>query len=173
MSQRKSHQGLKHRLRDAPDKQARAAILDRLPHERGFGKPPVETQFKRGNQFGKGRNKGSKNFETLFDEAFAETVEVTTAGKKRRLSKDEIGLRQLSNHVTVGNLQALKLYVDTRMKLSRRYDQIGVDGDPPASEARPTAPSWLAGVDVDRLGIEELIEFRDLAVIRQSIPSRR
>ena len=60
----------------------------------GYKKPPLHTRFKKGQSGNpRGRPKGSKNFSTLLAEALNEPVIVAEDGKRRRISKRELGVR--------------------------------------------------------------------------------
>jgi Family of unknown function (DUF5681) len=109
--------GLKRRLRGA-SKEERATILDGTPYEVGFGKPPRQTRFEIGNQAGRrGRPRGSENLATIVEEEFDATIEVTEAGKRRRLSKRRVGIRQLANKIATGDIKATALYIELLSKL--------------------------------------------------------
>ena len=61
----------------------------------GYKRPPVETQFKKGNKpRGGGRQRGSKNFETLIKDWLASEVAVIENGRKTRLSGKEALVRR-------------------------------------------------------------------------------
>jgi len=103
--------GLKKRLRGA-NEEDRKKILDGLAYKVGFGKPPVATQFKRGNEAGPGRPKGSKNLLTMLKEEAAVPIEVTENGKRCSLPKSQVGFRQLMNKVAQGDIKAIALYLN-------------------------------------------------------------
>src|SRR5512139_3184948 len=104
--------GLKQRLRQA-DGEQRGAILDGLPYEVGFGKPPQNTRFALGNQAGKrGRPKNSENLDTIVKEEFDAKIVVTEGGKSRKLSKRRVGVRQLANKVASGDIKSFSQYIE-------------------------------------------------------------
>jgi Family of unknown function (DUF5681) len=109
--------GLKRRLRGA-SKEGRAAILDGVTYDVGFGKPPRQTRFGIGNQAGRrGRPKGSENLATIVEEEFDAVIEVTESGKRRMCSKRRVGVRQLANKIATGDIKALALYIELLSKL--------------------------------------------------------
>jgi hypothetical protein len=108
--------GLKARLRNA-DKEERTELLEGLPYEVGFGKPPRATRFKHGNKAGqRGRPKGSENVITILEQEAAVPIEVTDGGKRCKMSKRRVGLRQLANKVASGDIKALTLYLELLRK---------------------------------------------------------
>lgn len=78
-------------------------------YEVGRGRPPRHSQFKSGGPGGPGRPKGSKNRATLFTEAFDSPRPVTVEGRRRRMTAQELGYRQLAMLVAKGDLRAINL----------------------------------------------------------------
>ena len=101
----------------------------------GYGKPPLHTRFQKGRSGNpKGRPKGSKNFATLLTEALDEKVQVTEDGKRRRVSKRELVVKQLVNKSASADLRAIKQLTD----IVERAERHAVDSPappPPASIA--------------------------------------
>jgi Family of unknown function (DUF5681) len=109
--------GLKNKLREA-DEEKRQEILDGLPYDVGFGKPPRETQFKPGNQAGRrGRPKGSKNLATIVAEQAAAPILVQQGDKQRYLPKQEVAVWQMMNKAAAGDLKATTVFLDLIRKL--------------------------------------------------------
>ena len=76
----------------------------------GYKKPPLHTRFQKGQSGNpRGRPKGSKNFSTLLAEALNEPVVVTEDGRRRRISKRELGFKQLANKFAMAEAQATKI----------------------------------------------------------------
>jgi hypothetical protein len=89
----------------------------------GYGKPPIETRFKRGQSGNpKGRPPGAKNLATLLDEALNELVVVSENGGRKRISKRKAAFKQLVNEAAKGNWRALKLLVDILQDLEHRSE---------------------------------------------------
>lgn len=93
------------------------------PYKVGKGKPPVHTQFKKGNKLGKGRPKGAKNFKTIVNEVLGAKVTAKIHGKAVKISKTELAMHQLSNKAGAGDLKA----IDKVIAMEERY---GLQEDP-------------------------------------------
>lgn len=77
-------------------------------YEVGYGKPPKEYQFKKGQSGNKkGRPKNSKNTYVLLDEILSQTIPITENGKLMHISKRNALLIQLVNKAVKGDLKAL------------------------------------------------------------------
>ena len=85
---------------------------DDAPYAVGFGRPPKEHQFKKGQISNrKGRERGSKNLSTLLKRTLDErvTVKDKTSGKKVTKTKRELIIAQLVNGSANADLRALSL----------------------------------------------------------------
>ena len=106
MGTRKASLDLKRRIQDAtPDE--RALLLDGMPYEVGFGKPPKQSRFQPGQSGnGRGRPKGTKNLSTIVKEELWAPVEVTDRGKRHKLPKVQVAVRQQVNAACANNPKA-------------------------------------------------------------------
>ena len=87
----------------------------------GYGKPPRHGGFQKGRSGNpKGRPKGSKNFATLLTEALDEKVQITVDGKRRRITKRELVVKQLVNKSASADLRAIKQLTDIVEGVERR-----------------------------------------------------
>jgi hypothetical protein len=87
----------------------------------GYGKPPRHRGFQKGRSGNpRGRPKGSKNFATLLAEALDEKVQVTEDGKRRRVTKRELVVKQLVNKSAAADLRAIKQLTDIVERVERR-----------------------------------------------------
>lgn len=92
-------------------------------YEVGYGKPPQHSQFKPGQSgYSGGRKKAKKSPSELLDKILAEHMTVSEAGKSRRMTKQEVFLRQLVAHAIASDRQAVKLILDY---LGKRQEQPG------------------------------------------------
>jgi hypothetical protein len=90
-------------------------------YEVGYGKPPRHAGFQKGRSGNpKGRPKGSKNLATLLTEALDEKVQVTEDGKRRRVTKRELVIKQLVNKSASADLRAIKQLTDIVERAERR-----------------------------------------------------
>ena len=94
---------------------------DRKPDYRvGYKKPPLHTRFRKGQSGNpRGRPRGSKNFSTLLADALNEPVVVTEDGKRRKISKRELGVRQLVNKFAMAEAQATKILLGLMQERDR------------------------------------------------------
>ena len=92
-------------------------------YEVGYGKPPRDTRFKRGQSGNpRGRPPGAKNLSSLLNEALNELVVVTENGGRKRISKRRAAFKQLVNDAAKGEWRALKLLVDILQDIERRSE---------------------------------------------------
>ena len=111
--------GLKQRLRNA-GRDERAAILEDLPYEVGFGKPPPAGRFSKDNQpTRRGRRKRARDPISILDEELSATIEVIDGGRPRRMSKFRVGARQFANSLATGDSKAMAKVLDHYRKSGR------------------------------------------------------
>ena len=97
----------------------------------GYKKPPLHTRFRKGQSGNpRGRPRGSKNLSTLLTDALNEPVVVTEDGKRRKISKRELGVRQLVNKFAMAEAQATKILLG----LIQERDRLAAE----ASAERPS-----------------------------------
>jgi hypothetical protein len=102
----------------------------------GYGKPPRHRGFQKGRSGNpKGRPKGSKNFATLLTEALDEKVQVTEDGRRRRIAKRELVIKQLVNKSAAADLRAIKQLTDIVQ---------GIEGRTGAAHAPPSPQAFTA-----------------------------
>ena len=107
---------------------------DKPDYKVGYKKPPLHTRFRKGQSGNpRGRPRGSKNLSTLLIDALNEPVVVTEDGRKRKISKRELGVRQLVNKFAMAEAQATKILLGLMQERDRR-----------AAEASAERPSFGA-----------------------------
>jgi len=98
----------------------------------GYGKPPRNTRFQKGQSGNpRGRPKSSKTAQASLMKALAEQVEVTDKGRTRRISKHDLSMLQLVNKAAKGDQRAIELV----MKLLPPCEAERADPDHPAFAA--------------------------------------
>jgi hypothetical protein len=86
----------------------------------GYKKPPLHTRFRKGQSGNpRGRPSGSKNFSTVLNDALNQPVLVTENGRRRKISKRELGIRQLVNKFAMAEAQATKLLLGLMLERER------------------------------------------------------
>jgi len=77
--------------------------------EIGYGKPPKQTQFRKGVSGNpKGRPQGSRNVATVLARALREKVIVNENGRRRTMTKLDAAIAQLVNKSASGDLSAMR-----------------------------------------------------------------
>lgn len=86
----------------------------------GYGKPPVEHQFKKGSSGNsKGRPKGSKNLKTDLMEELQETILVREgSGRRRRISKQRALLKTIMAKGLNGDAKAYAAAFNLALKIT-------------------------------------------------------
>jgi hypothetical protein len=76
----------------------------------GYGKPPERTRFKTGRSGNpKGRPKGTLNMATVLVRALRAKVVVNENGRRRKVTKLDAAIQQVTNKAASGDLKALQL----------------------------------------------------------------
>ena len=89
----------------------------------GYGKPPAETRFKPGQSGNpKGRPKGAKNFSTLMEKELERKVTIKEGERRRRVSKREAMVKQLTNKAASGDHKSIQVVFDYDQKIEARSD---------------------------------------------------
>ena len=82
-------------------------------YEVGYGRPPTHARFQSGRSGNpKGRPKGSKNFSTLLAEELTQPITLTENGKRKRMSKQQALVKQLTNKALSNDMKATALVLD-------------------------------------------------------------
>ena len=80
-------------------------------NEVGYGKPPKNTQFQKGVSGNpKGRPKKCRNFYEILIRESESLMPITENGKRKRLSKDEVAIKQLLSQVIRRKSSAQRMY---------------------------------------------------------------
>jgi hypothetical protein len=87
----------------------------------GYSKPPLHSRFKKGSCANpKGRPRGAHGLQAVLAKLLDQPVVVTEDGKRRRVTKRELGFARLVDKFSDGDLSATKLLVELELTLGRR-----------------------------------------------------
>lgn len=112
----------------------------------GYGRPPVATRFKPGMSGNpSGKRKAKPSLSQRLDRILAESVSVTEGGRSKRMTKEEVFLRQMVTRAIGGDRQFGRLLLDY---LERRQENA------PAGTASAT-DEFLMSELVSLLGAEK------------------
>ena len=100
-------------------------------YEIGYGKPPRNAGFKKGQSGNpRGRPPGSKNLTTLLNDELNEMVTVTENGRRRKITKREAVIKQLVNKSASAEARSLKILLDLMLTLEARARSSAVPAAP-------------------------------------------
>ena len=89
----------------------------------GYGKPPQNAQFKKGQSGNpKGRRKGSRNLASIIKKTVNDTVPVTENGRRRVITKLEAAVKQLVNKAASGDPKATQSLLQLMQVIEGRAD---------------------------------------------------
>ena len=81
---------------------------DQGDYEVGYGKPPKQTRFKKGQSGNpKGRAKGSRNIFTELEEELSEPIQIREGGNKKIVSKSRAVIKALVAKALKGDTKAI------------------------------------------------------------------
>ena len=106
----------------------------------GYGKPPLHTRFKKGNP---GRPRGSRNLKTLLQQALAKRIVVSDGGRRRRVTRREIGIAKVADRFAEGDQQAVKLLLGLLLELERRAPDEAAARPPLDAHDKEVVRSWI------------------------------
>lgn len=86
----------------------------------GYCKPPQEHQFKPGHKLSKGRPQGSRNTKAMMVEEWHRQQPAIVNGKKRRVSRSELGARRLATKASEGDLKAIEILMRAEAELAEK-----------------------------------------------------
>jgi hypothetical protein len=79
------------------------------PCDVGYGKPPKDTQFKKGQSGNlSGRPKGTLNLATVLERTLREQVVINENGRRKVITKLEAAITQLVNKAASGDAHAMR-----------------------------------------------------------------
>jgi hypothetical protein len=94
-------------------------------YEVGYGKPPRNTRFQKGVSGNpKGRPKKALDFDHELLRQSKDSVTINENGKRRRVSKHELVIKQLIHKAISGNIPATRTYLDRHQIASEKVAQL-------------------------------------------------
>lgn len=96
----------------------------RKNYEVGYGRPPGNTQFKKGQSGNpNGRPKGAKSLSDYLMKALNELVTTNENGSRRKIPRRDALMKQLLNKALGGDIRCIKLILQLAGPLSERGRQ--------------------------------------------------
>ena len=93
---------------------------DAWDYKVGYKKPPLHTRFKKGQSGNpRGRPRGAKNCSSVLKDALNQRVVVTENGRRRKISKRELGIRQLVDKFAMAEMQATRMLLGLMLERER------------------------------------------------------
>ena len=81
-------------------------------HEVGDGRPPKDTQFKKGQSGNpKGRPKGTKNFATDLQEELSESIPIREGNRRVRVSKQRAMIKRVTQKALEGDIRSIEVLI--------------------------------------------------------------
>jgi hypothetical protein len=105
-----------------PEAGSRSPITDddARDYKVGYKKPPLHTRFEKGQSGNpRGRPRGTKNFSSVLNDALNQPVVVTENGRRRKISKRDLGIRQLVDKFAMAEMQATKMLLGLMLERER------------------------------------------------------
>ncbi len=100
----------------------------------GYGRPPQASRFKKGQSGNpKGKAKGTKSLAETILGAANTVITITESGKRRKVTKLEAALMQISNRAAAGDLRAANLLLAIAPAAEAKVE--GRQTDQPANES--------------------------------------
>jgi hypothetical protein len=96
---------------------------DKTPgdYEVGYGKPPKNTQFQKGASGNlRGRPKKAPDFDHELIKESKSFMTINENGRRKRISKHEVVIKQLTKLAMTGSPQALRIYFDRHQQALER-----------------------------------------------------
>jgi hypothetical protein len=93
--------------------------------EIGYGKPPANTRFKKGQSGNpKGRPKGSTSFTSSAYRVLQERVNINEGGRRKNVTKLVAALKQIANKAASGDANTLRLLITIVQLMEQRSSDL-------------------------------------------------
>jgi hypothetical protein len=125
---------------------------DKTPsdYEVGYGKPPKNTQFQKGVSGNpRGRSKKSLDADHELIRESKSFMTINENGKRKRISKHKVVVKQLTKQAMTGNTQALRIYFNLHQQA---HERVALATEPrPSDPGRYGDPSSLTNEELERI----------------------
>jgi hypothetical protein len=145
-------------------------MVDQPKRKVGYGSPPEEHQFKRGQPSAnpKGRPRKNKTYQHSVLEYLNRKLTITTGGRRRKVPVIGVALQQLGNMAAAGNLAAIK-------EINKLYQQIAPlrpqpEMSPEELKLRQEAANELRGLLIEALDRKASQKKDESARVRPQAP---
>jgi hypothetical protein len=118
-------------------------------YEVGYGKPPKNTQFQKGIS-GNPRGRPTKSLDAdhaLIRESIS-SMPINENGRRKRISKHEVAIKQLMKLAMSGSIQALRTYFVLHQQALER---VAPEAGPPPNNSGKSDPKTLTDEELDRI----------------------
>jgi hypothetical protein len=110
--------------------EAHAEDLEGPEYEVGYKKPPLVSQFKKGQSGNpKGRPKGTKNLQTDLLEEFQESIQIHEGGRSAVISKQRALIKRLMEKALKGGERAAEILLKWAVAMGRGDEGSGSAAD--------------------------------------------
>jgi hypothetical protein len=111
-------------------------------YEVGYGKPPKDTRFQKGVSGNpKGRPKKSLNFDDELIRESRSFMTINENGRRKRISKHEVAVKQLLKKAMTGSDPSLKNYF---APVQQAHERVALVAGPPPNKSGKYDPKNLA-----------------------------
>jgi Family of unknown function (DUF5681) len=117
---------------------------DKTPddYEVGYGKPPKNTQFQKGRSGNpRGRPKKAPHFDTELIREAKSLIIINNNGERRRISKFQGIVKQLTNKAMTGNMPAARIYLDL---IQQAFERAALSEAAQANNSRKSAKDFTS-----------------------------
>lgn len=98
---------------------------DKDSYDVGYGKPPKSGQFQKGKSGNpRGRPKGARGLKTDLKAELGERVTITENGRTRKLTKQQLMVKQLTAKAVKGDMRAISKLAELAISLLGPEDEI-------------------------------------------------
>jgi len=101
---------------------------DKRSYDVGYGNPPKSGQFQKGKSGNpRGRPKGARGLKTDLKAELGERVTITENGRSRKLTKQQLMVKQLTAKAVKGDMRAISKLAELAISLLGPDDEIPVN----------------------------------------------